>query len=107
MKTLSDDLTLSVATTDMQEGYVITSIYANGIGVFSGQSYIPGDGDPLYINVNDFASQNDAKNDYVKLDDTGNLVTLPLREDRFGTYDTEYRFVRGQVATYMVRIDYD
>lgn len=106
MKTLSDDLTLSVATTDMQEGYVITSIYANGIGVFSGQSYIPGDGDPLYINVNDFASQNDAKNDYVKLDDTGNLVTLPLIEDRFGTYDTEYRFVRGQVATYMVRIDY-
>jgi len=36
MKTLSDDITVKLPTTGLSEGYVKTTLYAGGIGVFTG-----------------------------------------------------------------------
>ena len=104
MRTLSDDLTLAVATTGMQEGYVRTTIYHKGIGVFSGQTYIPGDDSSLYVNLNDIVSQNRGKDDYLKLNDSGYLNTLPLKEGSYGPQTVQSRFVEGQINLYSVTV---
>lgn len=107
MKSLSDDITLQVETTGIPEGYVSTKIYANGIGVFSGQAYIPGDNSSLAININDIASQNRGKYDYLKLTDDGVVTTTPLIDDIYGTILYQYRFNRGQIQRYGVQITKD
>lgn len=107
MKTLSNDITLQVETTGIPEGYVSTKIYADGIGVFSGQAYIPGDNSSLAININDIASQNRGKYDYLKLTDDGVVTTTPLIDDIYGTISYQYRFKRGQISRYGVQITKD
>lgn len=107
MKSLSDDITLQVETTGIPEGYVSTKIYADGIGVFSGQAYIPGDNSSLAININDIASQNRGKYDYLKLTDDGVVTTTPLIDDIYGTISYQYRFNRGQIQKYGVQITKD
>lgn len=107
MKSLSDDITIKLPTTGMAEGYVTTKIYANGIGVFTGRSYIPGDDSSLYVNVNDIAVQNRGKDDYLKLNDDGQVETVPLVNDTFGAYSYQRRWNRGQVNEYKVNISND
>ena len=105
MKTLSDDLTIPVRTTGMSEGYVRTTIYADGIGVFSGRSYIPGDNSSLYVNVNDIATQNRNKYDFLKLDDEGKLSSTPAKSVTVSGHTEMTRFVPGQLSLYTVRIE--
>lgn len=105
MRTLSDDLTVAVSTQDMNEGYVRTTIYHKGIGVFSGQSYIPGDDSSLYVNLNDVASQNRGKIDYLKLNDNNELTTMPLVSGTYGSITYQSRFVAGQINNFSVTID--
>lgn len=102
--TLSNDNDLEISTSGMSEGYVNTKIYANSIGVFSGRSYIPGNNTSIYINVNDIAAQNHGKDDYLKLNSNGNLNTLPVINDTYGTYNVNYRFVQGQIGLYKAQI---
>lgn len=107
MKTLSDDITLALDTAGMNEGYVITSIYHNGIGVFTGHSWIPGDDSSLYVNINDIVEQNRGRIDYLKLADNGELKTMPMREISFGAYTRYSRFYNGQIGLYSVTIQQD
>ena len=99
MKTLSDDITIKLPTTGMSAGYVITNIYANGVGVFSGHSYIPGDNSSLYININDIASQNRGQDDFLKLNDDGEVEDVQV-----APVPRPHRFVRGQIGTYKANI---
>lgn len=105
MKTLSDDLTLKLATTGMSEGYVITTIYHNEIGIFSGHSWIPGNNSSLYVNVNDFAIQNRGKYDYLKLNDNGEVESVQMHIIPQGQSLFDSRFNNGQIGTYMVDIN--
>ena len=106
MKTLSEEITLSQPTTSYVAGeYVNIKIYENGIGVFSGKSYVSSNDSTIDVNVNEFAQQSNSQNDYLKLWDDGNLRTYPLIDDQFGTYPTQYRFVRGHVNNYRLTID--
>ena len=104
MKTLSDDITVKLPTTGLTEGYMITTIYANSIGVFTGQSYIAGNNSSLYINLNDIAAQNRGKYDYIKLNDDKQLESVPgslyIRDGQ--TYWS--RFLSGQIGNYSVKI---
>ena len=52
MKTLSEDITLELPTTNMQQGYVNTLIYHNNAEIFAGRTYIPGNNSSLYVNIN-------------------------------------------------------
>ena len=54
MKTLSEDITLTLPTINMQEGYVNTLIYHNDDEIFAGRTYIQGNNSSLYVNINDF-----------------------------------------------------
>ena len=54
MKTLSDDITLTLDTSDFQEGYVTTTIYYGSIGVFVGRTYVDEQHSPVDICLNDF-----------------------------------------------------
>lgn len=103
MKTLSNELDIQVSTENFVEGYVTTKIYANGIGVFVGETYVPGDDASISVNVNDIVAQNHGRNDYLKLNDNGELTTSPLKE----YYDDEEyysRFERGQMCEYKVNL---
>ena len=71
MKTLSEDITLELPTTNMQQGYVNTLIYHNDAEIFAGRTYIPGNNSSIYVNINDFVIQNHGKNDRLKLNDAG------------------------------------
>lgn len=104
MKTLSDDITINVSTNGMSQGYVVTTIYARGLGVFTGQSYISGDNSKLTVNVNDIAAQNRGKYDYLKLNDSGSVETVPLVDDTIGTISYQRRFYQGQIGEYKVNI---
>ena len=102
MRTLSDDITLKVETTDISQGYAETTIYANDTLVFRGQAYLPGDNSPLEVNINDIASQNRGKYDYLKLNDDGVLTSTPMM---YNTVYGNYRFYPGQICTYEVDLD--
>lgn len=104
MKSLSDDITLKVETTDISQGYIDTDIYANDTLVFRGQAYLPGDDSPLEVNINDIASQNRGKYDYLKLNDDGVLTSTPMM---YNTVYGNYRFNKGQIGTYEVTISND
>lgn len=104
MKTLSNNLDVVVQTTGIREGYATAKIYANGIGVFTGQVYVQGNNTPVTINVNDIASQNHGKNDYLKLNDEGYVETVPLVSDGWGTYSIERRWNRGLIGNYKVTV---
>lgn len=102
MRTLSDDITLKVETTDITQGYAETTIYTNDTLVFRGQAYLPGDDRPLEVNINDIASQNRGKYDYLKLNDDGVLTSTPMM---YNTVYGNYRFYPGQICTYEVDLD--
>lgn len=102
MRTLSDDITLKVETTDISQGYAETTIYANDTLVFRGQAYLPGDNSPLEVNINDIASQNRGKYDHLKLNDDGVLTSTPMM---YNTVYGNYRFYPGQICTYEVDLD--
>lgn len=105
MKTLSDDITIKLDTTGLSAGYVNTKIYADGVGVFTGQSYINGDDSSLYVNLNDIVAQNRGKYDFLKLNDNKELVSVPNSSyiSSGQTYWT--RFIQGQIGEYRVTID--
>lgn len=107
IKTLSDDIDVSVSTSTLiasgTSGYVQTKIYQDSIGVFTGQSYVVG-GTDLIVNINDIASQNDYKKDYLKLQTNGELKSDPMIYNMIGTYNVKYRFNRGAISNYKVNI---
>lgn len=104
MKTLSDDITVKLPTTGLTEGYVKTTFYAAGVGVFSGQAYINGDNSSLYFNLNDIAAQNRGKSDYIKLNDGGYLTSVPTGSYTSGGQTYQTRFLDGQITQYTVTI---
>lgn len=103
MKTLSEDITLELPTTKMQQGYVNTLIYHNNAEIFAGRTYIPGNNSSLYVNINDFVIQNHGKNDRLKLNDAGELVSTPLDSGS----EVPKRWEDGQVGNYKVSISQD
>ena len=109
IKTLSEEIDLSVDTSGLigqygQSGYVYNKIYQDGIGVFSGQSYVT-EGTNLIVNINDIASQNEYKKDYLKLGTNGELSSEAMQYNMIGVYNVKYRFQRGAISTYKVRLD--
>lgn len=104
IKTLSDDIDVSVSTSTLvasgTSGYVQTKIYQDSIGVFTGQSYVVG-GTDLIVNINDIASQNDYKKDYLKLQTNGELKSDPMIYNMIGV---KYRFNRGAISNYKANI---
>ena len=103
MKTLSEDITLTLPTTNMQQGYVNTLIYHNDAEIFAGRTYIPGNNSSIYVNINDFVIQNHGKNDRLKLNDDGELVSTPLDSGS----EVPKIWEDGQVGNYKVSISQD
>lgn len=99
MKTLSDDITLTLPTNDLQPGYVQMTVYAQQLGVFSGRTLVDGIND-IKVNINDFIVQNRNKYDYLKLNDDKTVSTLPVIYD--GGYGS--RFVDGQIKEFTVHL---
>jgi len=87
MKTLSDDITLTLSTTNFQEGYVTAVIYYKSIGVFIGRTYVDAQHTPVDICLNDFIIQNHGRNDYLKLNNAGELVS---NEDPGSEHHTKF-----------------
>lgn len=109
IKTLNDEIDLSVDTSGLigtqgASGYVFNKIYQDGIGVFSGQTYVT-EGTNVIVNINDIASQNEYKKDYLKLQTNGELVSEPLQYNMIGVYNVKYRFQIGAISNYKVRLD--
>lgn len=102
MRTLSNDITLTFDTTQMTPGYVTTTIYHSGIGVFVGRSYVDSNHNPISINLNDFIIQNRNKYDYLQLKDDGEVDSMQLES----TSELPTRWVRGQLAQYGASIEY-
>lgn len=103
MKTLSDDITLTLDTSVFPEGYVTTTIYHNSIGVFIGRTYVDAQHTPVDICLNDFVMQNHGRNDYLKLNNNGELVSNEL-----DTSTEHYtKFEVGQISRYSAALYYD
>lgn len=103
MKTLSDDITLTLDTSQFPEGYVTTTIYHNSIGVFIGRTYVDAQHTPVDICLNDFVMQNHGRNDYLKLNNNGELVSNEL-----DTSTEHYtKFEVGQISRYSAALYYD
>lgn len=100
MKSLSDDITLTLDTTNFPEGYVTTTIYYNSIGVFMGRTYIDAQHTPVDICLNDFIIQNHGRNDYLKLNNNGELVSNGLNPSA----EHISKFELGQVGQYTATI---
>lgn len=96
MKTLSDDITLTLDTSNFPEGYVTTTIYYNSIGVFMGRTYIDAQHTPVDICLNDFIIQNHSRNDYLKLNNNGELVSNGLNPSA----EHLSKFELGQIGYY-------
>ncbi len=101
MRTLSDELDVSLNISTLTGDYVVTQIYHNSVGVFSGQSY-KGDSDTITFNLNDIVSQNRGKDDYLKLNKDKELDCVPMRALAFGTHTVYSRFDMGQIGRYRV-----
>lgn len=100
--TLSDDITLTIPVTGLNTGYVNMTIYHNGVGVFSGRAYNDGS-TAIKVSLNDIAMQNHGKNDYLKLQPNGELLTSPMVEID-GETMTYSRFLPGQAGNYTVTL---
>lgn len=96
MKTLSDDITLTLDTSNFPEGYVTTTIYYNSIEVFMGRTYIDAQHTPVDICLNDFIIQNHSRNDYLKLNNNGELVSNGLNPSA----EHLSKFELGQIGYY-------
>ena len=96
MKTLSDDITLSLSTTYLTPGYVTTTIYYGSIGVFVGRTYVDEQHTPVDICLNDFIIQNHGRNDYLKLNNGGELVSNELDPGS----EQHTKFEVGQIGNY-------
>lgn len=100
MKTLSDDITLTLDTSILTPGYVTTTIYYNSIKVFVGRTYVDAQHTPVDICLNDFIIQNHGRNDYLKLNNDGELVSNKLDP---GSEHTS-KFEIGQIGNYSVTL---
>lgn len=100
MKTLSDDITLSVYTAYLTPGYVTTTIYYESIGVFVGRTLVDDQHSSVEICLNDFIIQNHGRNDFLKLNNDGELVSNSLNTS------TEHhtKFEAGQIGNYSVTL---
>jgi len=96
MKTLSEDITLSLSTDNLQQGYVTTTIYYGTIGVFIGRTYVDAQHTPVDICLNDFIIQNHGRNDFLKLNDDGELVSNELDPGA----EQHTKFEAGQIGNY-------
>lgn len=96
MKTLSDDITLSLSTTYLTSGYVTTTIYYESIGVFVGRTLVDDQHSPVDICLNDFIIQNHGRNDYLKLNNNGELVSNKLDPGS----EHVSKFEVGQIGNY-------
>ena len=96
MKTLSDDITLSLSTTQLTSGYVTTTIYYGSIGVFVGRTYVDAQHTPVDIYLNDFIIQNHGRNDFLKLNNDGELVSNELDPGA----EQHTKFETGQIGNY-------
>lgn len=101
-KTLDDKLIIGLSTSGMVPGYVLTTLYANGIGVFRGRTYLKTANETLKFCLNDIVKQNRGNDDYLKLNDEGEVETLPLVNDTWSSVSYQYRFKRGQCGKYGV-----
>lgn len=104
-KTLDDKLIIGLSTSGMVPGYVLTTLYANGIGVFKGRTYLKTANETLKFCLNDIVKQNRGNDDYLKLNDEGEVETLPLVDDTWSSVPYQYRFKRGQCGKYGVQIE--
>lgn len=104
-KTLDDKVIISLGTAGMRPGYVITQFYHNSLGVFSGRTYLETSGDTLSFCLNDIIKQNRGPIDYIKLNDNGEVETIPLVNDTYGAIPYQYRFKQGQCGRYGVQIE--
>lgn len=101
MKTLSDDITLTLDPTVLTPGYETTTIYYGSIGVFVGRTYVDEQHSPVDICLNDFIVQNHGRNDYLKLNNDGELVSNEL-----DTIDEQHtKFEVGQIGNYGATLD--
>jgi hypothetical protein len=96
MKTLSEDITLSLSTTNLTPGYVTTTIYYGSIGVFIGRTFVDAQHTPVDICLNDFIIQNHGRNDFLKLNNDGELVSNELDPDS----EQHTKFETGQIGNY-------
>ena len=100
MKTLSDDITLTLDTSILTPGYVTTTIYYNSIKVFVGRTYVDSKHTPVDICLNDFIIQNHGRNDYLKLNNDGELVSNELDPGS----EHASKFEVGQIGNYSVTL---
>lgn len=100
MKTLSDDITLSLSTTHLTPGYVTTTIYYESIGVFVGRTLVDEQHSPVDICLNDFIIQNHGRNDFLKLNNNGELVSNSMNSSTEHTS----KFEVGQIGNYSVTL---
>ena len=100
MKTLSDDITLTLDTSILTPGYVTTTIYYNSIAVFVGRTYVDSKHTPVDIYLNDFIIQNHGRNDYLKLNNDGELVSNKLDPGS----ERASKFEVGQIGNYSVTL---
>ena len=100
MKTLSDDITLTLDTSTLTPGYVTTTIYYNSIKVFVGRTYVDSKHTPVDICLNDFIIQNHGRNDYLKLNNDGELVSNELDPGS----EHASKFEVGQIGNYSVTL---
>lgn len=100
MKTLSDDITLTLNTAVLIPGYVTMTVYYNSIGVFVGRTTVVPQRYPVEICLNDFIVQNHGRNDFLKLNNAGELVSNGLNTG----YEQLSKFEIGQVGRYSVSL---
>ena len=105
MKTLSDKIQIKLNTGDTVPGYVIATLYHNGVGVFKGRSYAESTNTDITFIMNDIVVQNHGKNDCLKLNDDGKVETMELIPREGLPY--HIRSVRGMVGTYTAAIEKD
>ena len=105
MKTLSDKIQIKLNTGDTVPGYVITTLYHNGVGVFKGRSYAESTNTEITFIMNDIVVQNHGKNDCLKLNDDGKVETIELTTPEGRPY--HIRSVRGMVGSYTAAIEKD
>ena len=103
MNTLSDDVSVKMPTTDMGEGYVTTQISYKGNTVFVGHSYVSPANSSLFVSLNDIATQNRGKYDYLKLNDSGRVESVEMHT----VNNSSTCFNSGQIGTYSVSVSKD
>lgn len=100
MKTLSNDITLLLDTSNLTPGYATTTVYYGSKMVFVGKVYVDEQHSPVEFCLNDFIMQNHGRNDFLKLNNDGELVSNGLNTH----YEQLSKFEQGQVGEYSVSL---